>query len=111
MKNTEENNSLVANFMGYSYFLSDSGVDSWGDDDVERWEIGIDNYLKIEELEFHSSWDWLMDVISVIKTMGIGVGDDSYHLIDNIDSNLINIDIKETYLTVIEFIKRYNENK
>jgi hypothetical protein len=50
--NTTENNKLIAEFMGYPYFLSDSGVDSWGDD------------------EFHQSWDWLMPVVEKINETG-----------------------------------------
>jgi len=130
--NVEENNKLIANFMEYPYFLSDSGVDSWGDDDVERWEVGFDDYCKVDELKFNSSWNWLMEVVDRIEKLGydtliskgyaisnygtyyVEIGRDFYMDEENkevILSFLTNSKIESTYLAVRTFIKWYNGKK
>ena len=130
--NIEEANKLIAEFIGYPYFLSDSGVDSWGDDDVERWEIGIDIYCKIDELEFHSSWDWLMDIVDKIERLGYDTLISKGYAISNYGTYYVEIGkdfctgeehkevilsyltkskIESVYLAVITFIKWYNGKK
>ena len=60
-------------------------------------------YLKDEsELEFHTSWSWLMPVIIKIE----GGGLDPHELIDKaLESRLI----EDTYNEVVDTIKRYND--
>jgi hypothetical protein len=106
-----ESNKLIAEFMQYPYFFSDSGVDSWRDDDVERWEIGIDCYYKADELLFNESWDWLMPVVERIYD-----SDEYYEYLQTYSTTFgggveLTINITNVYDAVVEFIKWYNENK
>lgn len=63
----------------------------------------------IGQPQWHSSWDWL---IPVLNKIGIITNDNYYekqHLFQ--DYYLPELDIKEVYSNVIEFIEWYNENK
>lgn len=101
-----ENNKLIAEFMGVDY-------------------VDIDTYLENnKELQYHTSWDWLMPVVEKIEDIECKetstdlVG---YHLYDiEIRQNVTTIhgtNIEETvgdklfntYQTVVEFIKWYNK--
>ena len=59
-------------------------------------------HYKLDELEFHKSWDWLRPVVIKIEQVCEGV-----------PQELLNIslysDINEVYNAVVKFIKRYNE--
>ncbi len=53
---TAAGNKTLAEFMEWKY-----------DDDLEEWrekeiEPNVDNWYKLELLEFHSSWSWIMPV-------------------------------------------------
>lgn len=83
-----------------------------------KWDIEIkselcvfDNSFEtiINKAKYHKSWDWLMPVLNKI---GIITNDNYYekqHLFQ--DYYLPELDIKEVYSNVIEFIEWYNENK
>lgn len=58
MKTTEENNRMIAEFMGYEF--------------NEEHEFYVDkggNCSTIEELRFNNSWDWLMPVLKEISSI------------------------------------------
>jgi len=80
-----ENNKLIAEFMGVDY-------------------VDIDTYLENnKELQYHTSWDWLMPVVRKISSMC----DEPYEL-DNMKHALLTGDIESVYDDVVEFIKEYN---
>ena len=95
----QENNKLIVEFMGYE-------------------NIGIynhpmytfyDNYFKdgnrsVEDLCYHTSWDWLKPVVVEIEQVHEGVPQELIHL-----SLFSTID--EVYNAVVEFINQYNKNK
>ena len=85
MKNTKENNKLIAQFMGK--------------------EI----YQKHHESNYHTSWDWLMPVIE--KCL-IGESEQSKEIsnttIKNIYESICNQDISFAHKSVIQFIKNKN---
>jgi hypothetical protein len=88
--NTQENNKLIAEFMGYPNIANDED---------KR------DYLE-DCLKYHKSWDWLMPVVSqCFKT-----GDDTYEW-DNIMDTLFTCDIDIVYTQVVEFINQYNKTK
>jgi hypothetical protein len=91
---TQENNKMIAEFMGIVYPKLDN-------------IIVIDNVvIKENELSYHKSWDWLMPVVSkCFKT-----GDDTYEW-DNIMDTLFTCDIDIVYTQVVEFINEYNKNE
>lgn len=79
-------NKLIAEFMGED--VSKIQQDTWG--------------CKQNELQYHTSWDWLMAVIS--KCLKVG-GDIS---VERIYHSLHTQDLSFAYESVVEFIKEYN---
>lgn len=112
---TEENNKLIASFLGWekdtedSYILPDNLSDPFYKIDTR--------YI----LEFDTDWNWLMEVVDKIESLGYGfnitIGDAT--VLQNhsaIYSTLIyRIDgtkkLEAVYKTCVEFIKWYNQQK
>jgi hypothetical protein len=61
MENIQENNSLIAEFMGLEW---DSACNAWYKNEKDP-EWGIDT----DKLKYHSSWDWLMPVVEKIEQL------------------------------------------
>ncbi len=98
---TKENNKLISEFMGYENVgtLNNPMYDYYDND----FQDGI---YKVEDLQYHKSWDWLMPVVSkCFKT-----GDDT-HEWDNIMDTLFTCDRDIVYAEIVEFINQYNKNK
>lgn len=69
--------------------------------DVDCWDVPLNS------LQFHSSWDWLMPVVSKITT------NENYIDLtqrENIMDSLPYGMVEDTYDEVVEFIKWYNKN-
>ena len=110
MNTTTENNKIIAEFMGwkiknYSTPISDI-VTPYGQ-------------LTENQLKFHSDWNWLMEAVEKIESLGYWVeilggmhNVCSIGLTNNIES-FIYLDSKSkievVYNTCLEFIKYYNE--
>ena len=79
-------NEMIAEFMGVDY-------------------VDIDTYLENnKELQYHTSWDWLMPVAEKIyKERGL---DDEIVLM--IRDSVAELNIESMYKTIVEFIKEYN---
>ena len=115
MKNTIENNELIAEFMGLSepYYLPQYGNirpnGEWKDE------------FNINQLKYNSSWDWLMPVVEKIETLGFWirmdygdvfvVDDDSNIIIENPMHEDGYTKLSLVYQVVVEFITWYNKNK
>ena len=90
------NNKLIAEFMGVDY-------------------VDIDTYLENnKELQYHTSWDWLMPVIHRIRDhvnvdMGFEEFDDWRENFKQIDP--YNYSLEQCYKAVVEFIKEYNDGQ
>ena len=81
MNNTDENNKIIAEFMG----LNIGAYTTYPEESPTQYTVN--------DLEYHKSWDWLIPVANKFS-----------------DEILIfNIDV--TYNLVIEYIKEYNQNK
>ena len=99
--NTQENNKLIAEFMGYDW--------------VEL----------LVEPQYHTSWDWLMPVVEKIECTTIDNDDNSDNffnvMIEVFECNINGGDIcicksgntkrEATYNAVVEFINQYNKTK
>jgi len=87
--NKLENNKLIAEFMG----LVESSISDkyWTEKSKEGFGQG-----ELFELQYHTSWDWLMPVVEKIYSIDADV--DFFK----------NISLEATYKAVIEFIKWYN---
>jgi hypothetical protein len=94
MKNTNKKNLIIAEFM-------QKGSEGFGLYDYNG------KYYKLDELKFHTSWDWLMPVVESI-----------FERLDSRDNSATEIKkymllccLDETYNAVVEFINQYNKNK
>ena len=98
--NTTDNNKLIAEFMGSNL----NGLESW------QYE---------EELQYHTSWDWLMPVVDKIEKLGYSYDrinadvfintQEGKNIIPNpMDYNTMTM-LEKTYQAVVEFIKQYNK--
>ncbi len=92
--NTQEN-KLIAEFMGMQH--TDIG---WYDND-ETLQLQNNTF---DELQYHSSWDWLMPVVKKCFQTG-----DDTHQWDDIMDTIFTCDINIVYAQVVEFIKEYNK--
>ena len=110
---TIENNKLIAEFLGetkqpfeFSQFGYINSLGEWKD-------TFFDNQLK-----FHSDWNWLMEVVEKIESLGYRV-EIAKHICRIYLSNKETIIISENtpkieavYIACVEFIKWYNnQNK
>ena len=80
MKNTNKKNLIIAEFM-------QKGSEGFGLYDYNG------KYYKLDELKFHTSWDWLIPVAQMFT------------------DSIIIFKIDVTYNLVLEYIKEYNQNK
>ena len=105
--NTTDNNKLIAKFMGSNL----NGLESW------QYE---------EELQYHTSWDWLMPVVEKIEEDEIynidilqygtiissNTKEQGYlEIVNNVADISFDRKIDHTYKAVVEFIKSYNQKK
>ena len=108
MENIEKGNILIAEFMG---------ADGAPKYNPEVWDIYITGHLDVDgdheeaqhfytpsEMEYHTSWDWLMPVVS--KCREESNEEDSHW--EAIYYSLEGCDINVTYHAVVEFIKQLN---
>ena len=98
--NKMTNNKLIAEFMGINVVTEDD-IRANKNPTISSYE----GYLE-EDLEYHSSWDWLMPVVK--KCMITGDNTDYW---DDIFDALSLLSINAVYEEVVEFIKRTNLNK
>ena len=99
----EENNKLIAEFMGMENerhsdgrYLFTTDIDELKGTDTRFWE----------QLYFHVSWDWLMPVVRKCKELVSYEDSILYHNIE--DALLSRLDRDDTYRAVVEFINEYN---
>ena len=88
IKTMENNNKLIAEFMGVDQVDIDYAFNEHG------------------QLKYHLSWDWLMPVIEKITELC-----EEPQELDELKHALLCVDIKSVYFIVVEFIKEYNNGK
>ena len=82
---TQEANKLIAEFM---------------DVDLIEGQLG----------EYHTSWDWLMPVITKLKFIDPDWIEEEFHIIDDIDDALTCCwGIEDVYRYTVEAIMNYND--
>ena len=97
----EQNNKLIAEFMGLDTEVFKSGkLNYYYYDKVSKQEI----FLEAHELSYDASWDWLMPVIHKC----FDVAEDGQ--MADIMHHLQVAEMGDTYDAVVEFIKEYNQN-
>lgn len=130
LEQIKEGNKLIAEFMGYQILHKKYEYLNFNSSNESYWDItegdivcdengnevdALDNYpfYSLEDLPFHSSWDWLMPVVSKCsKTKGFY--DTKFQtyckgalFFEDLD---LYSPIDDIYKAVVEFIKWYNEN-
>tara|TARA_R110000822_G_scaffold302368_1_gene426546 strand:- start:321 stop:662 length:342 start_codon:yes stop_codon:yes gene_type:complete len=110
--NTQENNRLIAEFMGWDV-KRPSTIPS----NLHLSNLELDNGEIFEPL-FHSSWDWLMPVVEKIESderydvdilqYGTRIREGQKEIVNNIADISFDKKIEHTYQAVVEFIKQYN---
>lgn len=121
-----EGNSAIMEFMGYKlagdgigrpFNITKPGESDWY---LASWSVeGFHQYL-VDEIKYHSSWDWLMPVVEKIESMGhktiIGGGDfwgnycNILHSNGSLDKAMGQGEtkIEAVYKSIVEFILWYN---
>ena len=121
----EKENRLIAEFMELK-----EGKKYLSPPLEEPEAIGLGMYVSLDEMRYHTSWDWLMPVVEKIESFQDGEDGDSMrghlynfrieqHFVYVIDGgsmdHIIEMDgdskLQATYQAVVEFIKFYNQNK
>jgi hypothetical protein len=94
----EENNKMIAEFMQYpNHIDEESGETSYIIDSVHCVDYNLD---------FHTSWNWLMPVVEKIENyLSDNVGKVGYF-----DECLSSNNLEVRYQAVVEFINQYNES-
>ena len=105
-------NKLIAEFMGMQH--TDIG---WYDNE-ETLQLQNNTF---DELQFHTSWNWLMPVVEKIESLGyeffivenrVEVSHNTDHSIETIiDFTFHGGKRGATYRGVVEFINQYNKNE
>ena len=96
-------NKLIAEFMGGEL------VDQIYPGVYRYRNITPDSLILPRDLEYDTSWDWLMPVIKKIVNLPLKPKSVE-HLIVPLRDALLNVRIEDTHHYVVEFIKWYNEN-
>jgi hypothetical protein len=113
--NTQENNRLIAEFMGYEiiYRPNSNGF----------IEISDTELCDVDDLEYHKSWDWLMPVVDKIESderfdvnilqygtiISSNTKERGYiEIVNNVANISFDSKIDHTYQAVVEFIKQHN---
>jgi len=88
-------NELIAKFMG-----------------LER-KYESTNQVFIDNLKYHTSWDWLMPVVAKIVDLGLAKesSDKVVDRVTTLSGMSIFTPINGVYFVVVEFIKFYNSHK
>ena len=97
MKTIEEKNRMIAEFMGFKM--------------INNLQISTPNGggAFLNELKYHTSWDWLMPVVDSIYNTGMD--EQTTNEIGDVTHALLDINIQSTHDAVISFIEFYNQNK
>ena len=104
--NTQENNKIIAEFMGIT--PNEAGV----------YHVSKHKGYSLENLLYHTSWDWLMPVVEKIESIlpcdsiitieykdcRIPVNESGFDIVTNEETK-----IEAVYKAVVEFINQYNQ--
>lgn len=131
----EENNKLIAEFMGASkpvykkWKVTEGGYPVYPEKYTGEWFITFKNSypfeyywhpvyeIEVKHLLFHKSWDWLMPVVGKIASQAmyyLTLDDDNSTNWSRLQLGLNGAkvgNIKLVYKTIVEFIKWYNNEK
>ncbi len=99
---TIENNKLIAEFMGVKTITIDE-LKSTLKQNRENGFIHTPQAHVVDDLKYHTEWNWLMPVIGKISDFC-----EEPQELDSLKYSLLSADIKTAYYQVVEFIKEFN---
>ncbi len=99
-------NKLIAEFMGVKTITIDE-LKSTLEQNRENGLIHTPQAHVVDDLKYHTSWDWLIPVVREILTR-IDIDSIEYET-HNLEYETLDADIKGAYKQVVEFIEWYNE--
>jgi hypothetical protein len=114
-----EENKLIADFMGWT--LDNEGLNSYRKNNGSTFE-----YLLLSNFKFHSDWNWIMEVVDKIESIGDEENNGEYFFeiykfgvtifsngvyVNEIVNTAGKTKIEATYKAVLEFINYYNAIK
>jgi hypothetical protein len=111
---TIETNKLIAEFMGGTLSSVPNLINlpqTRGDANIHSVKgsgmlpNGTYSVHRLNELKYHSSWDWLMPVVEKCYDNGAEENE-----IGNITHALLDCNKDHLYISVVEFIKEYNKD-
>ncbi len=124
--NTTENNKIIAEFLGWSKKINkeEEEIPFYNLPIKFRNPNGIKEYIPIEGFIFESDWNWLMEVVEKIESLGgaVCIGNGNcvmiiFYLTDVMGESysktrelIGETKIEAVYNACVEFIKWYNEN-
>jgi len=118
---TTEKNKLIAEFMGFNTFNSQLDYKIYDIPQHKRDVVAEQNggtLFAEMDLKFHSDWNWLMEVVETIESLGFRVIiEDANCTIENLPYSNTGkttfevIKIDAVYNACVKFIKWYNKNK
>ncbi|HYE68382.1 MAG TPA: hypothetical protein VEA58_07200 [Anaerovoracaceae bacterium] len=75
--------------------------------------IYLNGALPMDELQYHTSWDWLMPVVEKIRSTGIAkpLGAGVISLQQQLDAALLSCKMEAVWQAVTKFIQWYNNQK
>ena len=109
-----KDNVLIAEFMGIT--PNEEGV----------YQVSKHKGYDVENLQYHTSWDWLMPVVEKIEEderynidilqygtiISSNTKEQGYlEIVNNVADISFDNKIEHTYKAVVQFIKYYNQNK
>jgi hypothetical protein len=100
-----EGNVLIAEFLG--------GIEIYDATNTELLWSQIANFTlpRTSQLKYHSSWDWLMPVVSRCYDLSYLADGKKTNVIRNITIELLKCDIHKEWAAVVAFIEWYNYEK
>jgi|LakMenE18May11ns_1017448.scaffolds.fasta_scaffold9792514_3 hypothetical protein len=125
-----ENNKIIAEFMGLELEETLSGKFVYARNEFNNPNKENDcqtNFYEANELCFHSDWNWLMEVVDKIESLGYISNQDSricegslkpiyyfrifikHYKGQNVGYSKANTGIEAVYNACVEFIKWYND--
>lgn len=137
MTTTQEHNQIIGKFIGWIPY---NGLNpKWNYSFETNNLFHVNKCVTQDELQFHTSWDWLMPVVDKINAIEYGdyitefsITKDNVRLVTQVNSKVrkklklnnkvLNVNIyyfdvenlskiEATYQAVVQFIEWYNENK
>lgn len=114
-----ENNKIIAEFMGAKTLTVDE-FKAILKDNRDNGFIHTPNAEIDEDLKYHSDWNWLMEVVEKIESLGYDVfintcvcriTDVGQDVLEDIETFNYENKIQAVYNACVEFIKWYNEQK